>query len=85
MKRLGVVGLIIKDRERTASIVNNLLTEYGYYIIGRMGIHEKEKHMGIITLIVEMDTDTFGAFTGKLGQIKNVTVCSSLSKEVTNE
>ncbi|MGB9793925.1 MAG: TM1266 family iron-only hydrogenase system putative regulator [Caldisericum sp.] len=85
MKRVGVVGIIIKNREINAPKVNSILTEYGEFILGRMGIHEKERGIGLITLIIEMDTDTFGAFTGKLGQIKGVTVCSTLSKEVSNE
>lgn len=85
MRRLGIVGIIIKNRENNAPKVNSILSEYGEYILGRMGIHEREKHEGLITLIVEMDTDTFGAFTGKLGQVRDVIVCSALSKEVSNE
>lgn len=85
MKRLGVVGIIVKDRQINAPKVNEILTEYGEVILGRMGINQKERGIGVITLIVEADTDIFGALTGKLGQIKGVTVCSSLSKEVSNE
>lgn len=81
MKRLGIVGIVIEDRKENAPKVNAILTEYGDLIIGRMGIPSKEKNLSIISLIVEITNDEFGALTGKLGAIKGVTVCSALSKQ----
>jgi putative iron-only hydrogenase system regulator len=49
--------------------------------VGRMGIPYKEKNVGVITLIVDADTDEIGALTGRLGEIKGVSVKSALSKE----
>lgn len=85
MKRLGIVGIIIENRAESAPRVNEILTEYGDMILGRMGLPRKDKRLSIIALIINADNDEFGAMTGKLGNIEGVNVCSALSKEVKKE
>jgi len=80
-KRLGFVGIIINNRKKVAPLVNNVLTEFGDIIIGRIGIPHQKRDISIITLIVEATTDELGALTGKLGKIPSVSVKSALSKE----
>ena len=75
-KKLGVIGILIEDRVHVAAKVNKILSQYGDVILGRLGLHRKECDTGIISIIVEATTDTIGALTGKLGQIKGVTVKS---------
>jgi putative iron-only hydrogenase system regulator len=79
-KRLGFVGIIIQDRRTTAPRVNEILSEYGDIIIGRMGLPYHKKNCCVITIIVDATTDEFGALTGKLGLIEGVSVKSALSK-----
>jgi len=79
-KRLGFVGIIIEDRKKSAPIVNEILSQFGNIIYGRMGIpHLKEDH-SVIVVIVDATTDELGALTGRLGKINGVTVKSGLSK-----
>ena len=80
-KRLGFVGVIIHNRKKVASMVNNILTEFGDLVIGRMGIPHVKKELGVIVLIVDATTDELGALTGKLGKVSGVSVKSALSKE----
>jgi len=80
-KRVGVVGIIIESRKKLAPRVNELLTEYGNIIVGRMGIPYHERGFNVITLIVDGTTDEVGAMTGKLGMIEGVTVKSAMAKE----
>ena len=80
-KRLGFVGVIIHNRKKTAPMVNNILTEFGVLIIGRMGIPHIKRELSVIVLIVYATTDELGALTGKLGKISGVSVKSALSKE----
>ncbi|KAB1443160.1 TM1266 family iron-only hydrogenase system putative regulator [Pseudodesulfovibrio senegalensis] len=77
-KRLGIIGIIIKDRNKAAATVNTILSEYGEMIVGRMGLPFKERGLSIIDLIVEADTDEVGALTGKIGMIDGVQVKSLL-------
>lgn len=79
-KRLGFVGIIIHNRKKAAPEVNQVLTEFGDLVIGRMGIPHVKKELSVIVLIVNATTDGLGAFTGKLGKISGVSVKSGLSK-----
>ncbi|TAM38843.1 CopG family transcriptional regulator [bacterium] len=80
-KRLGFIGVIIHNRRKTAPLVNNILTEFGDLIIGRMGIPHVKKEYSVIVVIVDASTDELGALTGKLGKLEGVSVKSALSKE----
>jgi putative iron-only hydrogenase system regulator len=79
-KRLGFVGIIIHGRKKAAPVVNNVLTEFGELIMGRMGLPHVKKELSVIILIVNATTDEVGALTGKLGKINGVSVKSALSK-----
>ena len=76
--RVGVVGIIVTDREKQAERVNEILGEFGELIVGRMGIPYRERNVSVIALIVDGSTDELGAFTGKLGSIPGVKVKSAL-------
>lgn len=78
-QRIGVIGIIIKDREKAATDVNDLLSLYGNIIVGRMGVPYKKKGFNVIALIVDGTTDEIGALTGKLGMIEKVEVKSALT------
>ena len=77
-KRLGIIGIIIKDRNTAASVVNNILSDHGEMIVGRMGLPFKDRGVSIIDLIIEATTDEVGALTGKLGNLDGVRVKSLL-------
>ena len=77
--RLGVIGIVIEERDVAAARVNGLLSDYAYLIVGRMGIPYRERDVSVISLIVDGDTDAIGALTGKLGGITGVQVKSALT------
>ncbi|MFA5310943.1 MAG: TM1266 family iron-only hydrogenase system putative regulator [Candidatus Omnitrophota bacterium] len=79
-RRLGFVGVIIHNRKKAAPLVNNVLTEFGELIAGRMGIPHLKRDFSVIVLIVNASTDEVGALTGKLGKISGVSVKSGLCK-----
>jgi len=78
-RRVGVVAIVIEDRLLSAPKVNQLLAEYGDIIVGRMGVPYRDRGVSVIALIVDGDTDTLGALTGKLGGIPGVKVRSALT------
>jgi putative iron-only hydrogenase system regulator len=78
-KRLGVVGIVIEDRQ-VVSQVNQILSEHADMIIGRMGLPHRQREVSVISLIVDGTTDQVGSLTGKLGSIPQVTVKSALTK-----
>ena len=79
-RAVGVVAVIVKKRTSGAPEVNQVLTQYGDIILGRMGLPYAARDLNIITLIVDATTDEVGALTGKLGTLEGVSVKSALSK-----
>ncbi len=77
-KRLGIIGIIIMDRFKAASSVNEILSDHGEIIVGRMGLPFKDRGINIIDLIIEATPDEVGALTGKLGMLEGVRVKSLL-------
>lgn len=71
-KRVAVIGIIIKNRREHAARVNEILTDFGYLIVGRLGVPYEEKDMSIISIIVDATNDEIGALSGKLGSIDGV-------------
>jgi putative iron-only hydrogenase system regulator len=81
-KRIGVVAIIITDRERVAPQVNSILSSYADVIVGRLGVPYRERGVAVIALIVDGDSDTIGAMTGKLGSLPGVKVRAALAGEL---
>ncbi len=80
MARIGTVTIIITDRKNSAAKVNDLLSEFGDLIVGRLGIPYEPKSIHIISLIINGSTDQIGALTGRLGSLSGVEVKSALTK-----
>lgn len=78
-KRIGVVGIVVEDRERMSSQINRILSRHGDSIIGRMGIPQAEHNLSMISLIVEGTSDDIGAMTGQLGNLSGVNLKSALT------
>ena len=77
--RIAILSIIIDDLN-SSEAVNSLLHEYNSIIVGRMGIPYRERGVSVIAVVVDTDTDTISAVTGKLGKIPGVSVKSAVSK-----
>lgn len=69
--RLALIGIIVGKRDETTKL-NELLHEYGQYIVGRMGVPYKDKDINVISIIIDAPQDTISALSGKLGMLPNV-------------
>ncbi|MFW5802518.1 MAG: TM1266 family iron-only hydrogenase system putative regulator [Verrucomicrobiota bacterium] len=76
--RIGVIAILVEKREESVPRVNELLTEFGELIIGRIGVPYREREVNIISLIVEGTTDQLSTLTGKLGMLPGVQTKSLL-------
>ena len=65
--RLANIAIIV-EKEESVERLNQILHKYGSYIIGRMGIPNKERGVNIISL------------SGKLGMLEGVTAKAVYSK-----
>ncbi len=78
-KRIALLAIIVEDISVTEKL-NNLLHEYGSYIIGRMGIPYREKHICIISVVLDAPNDVISTLSGKLGMLKGVNIKTVYSK-----
>ena len=83
--RIGVVAIIVENRQSAVQHINTILTDFGHVIIGRLGLPQPQRELSIISLIVEGSTDDIGAMTGKIGQIDGVSVKTAFAKVQSKE
>lgn len=77
--RIAVIGVIVEDKEAVGR-VNQLLHEYGEFIIGRMGLPYERKAVNIISVVVDAPVDKISALSGKLGRLPGVSAKALYSK-----
>lgn len=78
-KRLAVISIIVEDRTVSANI-NSLLSVYGEYVIGRMGIPYREKNVSVLSVVVDAPAEVINTLTGKIGMLEGVTAKTLMSK-----
>ncbi len=78
--RAAVIAIIVKNTE-AANEINNVLHEYGKYIIGRMGIPYQKKNISIISIAIDARQDIINTLAGKIGRIDGVTTKTVYSPE----
>ena len=76
--RVAVMSIIVED---TGSVepINNLLHEYGAFIIGRMGIPYRERGISIISIALDAPDNTISSLAGKIGNLSGVSVKTAYS------
>ena len=69
--RVALIGIIVSSKESVEQL-NHLLSEYGSYIIGRMGLPYKERKISIISVAIDAPNDVINSLTGKLGMLPGI-------------
>ena len=77
--RIALIGIIVEDMDATEQL-NGILHAYSPYIIGRMGIPYRQKGLSIISVAVDAENDVISSLSGKLGQVKGLSVKTIYSK-----
>ncbi len=70
--RVAVVAIIVKERASAAAL-NDVLHQYGAYIIGRMGVPYPKRGVSVISVAVDAPGDVISALSGKIGRLPGVT------------
>ena len=74
--RVALLGVIVEDPE-SAEALNALLHQYKDYIIGRMGLPYRQRHINIISLVLDAPSDVISSLSGKVGMLPGV-ACKAL-------
>jgi len=78
--RIALIGILVEDKQSTEQM-NRLLSDFGDYIVGRMGIPYRQKNVNVISVVVDAPGDVISALSGKLGMLPGVTTKTVYSKK----
>ena len=70
--RVAVLAVIVRE-DAAVTALNDLLHQYGSYIIGRMGIAYRQRGVNIISVALDAPQDVISALSGKLGRLPGIT------------
>ena len=71
--RIALLCIIVEDLTAPEKL-NQLLHEYGEYIVGRMGIPYHDRGVAIISVVMDAPQAAVSALSGKLGMLRGVNV-----------
>lgn len=77
MKRIGVVGIVLKGDKQVAVEMQRVLSDFSDVIVGRMGV--PRDGVNSIALIVEGEVERINALAGRLGKFPTLSVKSALT------
>jgi putative iron-only hydrogenase system regulator len=81
---VGVISIIVED-ESSVSALNEVLHNYGEYIIGRMGIPYRQRGVNIISVAIDAPQDVISALSGKIGKLKGISAKTALSNVMSSD
>ena len=70
--RVAVLAVIVREGAAVTAL-NDLLHQYGAYIIGRIGVPYRQRGVNIISVALDAPQDVISALSGKLGRLPGVT------------
>ena len=76
--RVAVMSIIVENPE-TVQKLNDVLHEYGEFIIGRMGIPYRARKIHIISIAIDAPQNTISTLAGKIGGLSGITVKTAFS------
>ncbi|MBQ8526154.1 MAG: iron-only hydrogenase system regulator [Clostridia bacterium] len=82
--RVAVISIIVENKESVEKL-NNILHEYGEYIIGRMGVPYRQKNINIISIAIDAPQDRISALAGKIGRLAGVSAKTAFSGVTSDE
>ena len=77
--RVAVLAIIVRGGSSVQPL-NELLHQYGQYIIGRMGVPYRARGVNIISVVLDAPQDVISALSGKIGRLEGVSVKTQYAK-----
>ena len=78
--RIALIGIVLHTKESVTEL-NALLSSYGDYIIGRMGIPHPQKEVSIISVALDAPADIISALAGKIGMLPGLSSKTIYAKQ----
>ncbi len=78
--RIAIISIIVEDRSASAQI-NKILSDFGDFVVGRMGIPYRQKDVSVMCVVVDAPTEIINQVTGKIGMLSGVSAKTVTSKK----
>lgn len=82
--RVAVMSAIVENTDSVEKL-NELLHQYGEFIIGRMGLPYKTRKINIVSIALDAPQDTISSLAGKLGNLPGVSAKTAYSNVSSDE
>ncbi|RGC77218.1 TM1266 family iron-only hydrogenase system putative regulator [Faecalimonas umbilicata] len=82
--RIALIGIVVENSNSVEQL-NSLLSQYGNYIIGRMGIPYREKSLSIISIAMDAPNNVISALSGKIGMLPGISSKTIYAKTTSAE
>lgn len=82
--RIALIGIVVENSDSVEQL-NSLLSQYGNYIIGRMGIPYREKSLSIISIAMDAPNNVISALSGKIGMLPGISSKTIYAKTTSPE
>lgn len=79
--RVAVMSIIVENGD-VVERLNQILHDFGDYIIGRMGLPYRKRKVNIIAIALDAPQNTISALSGKIGSLPGVTVKTAYSSVI---
>ncbi len=79
--RVAIIGIIVENEDSVLRIQEQL-SKYSEYIIGRMGIPYRERDIRVISIAIDAPMDIINALTGKIGRLDGVSAKAVYQKSI---
>ena len=79
--RVAAISIILESPE-SVPMVNDILSKYNQYVVGRMGIPYKQRGLSIISIVIDAPQDVISTMSGKLGKLQGVSAKATYSKYI---
>ena len=76
--RVALMAIIVEDRDSVKEL-NDLLHEYGDYIIGRMGITYHKRNISVLSVALDAPNNVISSLSGKIGKLSGVSIKTAYS------
>ena len=76
--RVALMAIIVEDRDSVKEL-NDLLHEYGDYIIGRMGIPYHKRGISVLSVALDASNNVISSLSGKIGKLSGVSIKTAYS------
>lgn len=77
--RIAMIAIVVENSDSVAQM-NEILHEFSQWIVGRMGIPYRARHVNLISIAIDAPMDIINSLTGRIGALDGISVKAAVSR-----